>query len=251
MKGKVAMTIAIILIVIAGGLTFNCEMNIRALSGKSPLNILNAGSVIVINSLDKEMVGGAAIPTKYYGITYNLDLKGNFILSGTWSSTNKSIVWLMNDNVTYMELPTPRETHGVLNQTIFAGYYTLIIGGYIGDRILITSSIKTSYNPFKVGSFKIPAGSYFYDYNGTSSFSLNLSEPAILVGSLYAKSNYGISLTSDNGQRFSTSASGPYLIKFGLNNGIYYPGSYDLSFWGTVFYVNQTLEFIYYYDNSS
>lgn len=226
--------------------------------------ILHSGTIITINSSDHAIRGGAgARDYTFYGIEYNLSLSGYYVLSGSWKSTGKSLVWIVGDNELIVEYPVPNEMHGILNQTLLPstyGNYTLVVAGYLGDKISIMSSIELeNYSPIQVGSFSIPAGTQI---NSTKVYSVYLDRPGVMVGSFNTAGgiySYSFSNSPSNNRWSSTSETDynssalPALVKFTLSQNplIFGPGNCSIDFSGGTFYVNQTIEFLLFYDNSS
>lgn len=225
--------------------------------------ILHSGTVITINSSDHVMQGGALGNYTFYEIEYNLSLSSYRILSGSWKSTGLSLVWIEGDNELILEYPIPHETHGFLNQTLLPstyGNYTLVVAGYPGDKISIMSSIElTNYTPSQVGTFSIPVGT---EINSPEIYSFYLDRPGVMVGSFYtgrgAYSYSFLNSPSNNawGSTFVSdynSSAMPALTKFSLSQDllVFGPGNCSIYFGGGTFYVNQTISFLFFYDNSS
>lgn len=217
---------------------------------------VSAGTVIAINSTYREMVGGGAITPsthRFYGLTYNLSLSGNYTLTGQWKSTGKSLVYLYFDGRPYMETPTPEKTHGLLNQTLWPGDYTFVIAGYRGDLITITSAIVLQhYTPHAVSVFTLANGT---EISSPQSYSFSLSEPGIMLGALSVGGQYSYGLHGTGGGFSTTSynASSPNgTAVFNLGDAVQLsPGNYTLSFSTGKFYVNHTIRFVLYYNNST
>lgn len=257
-------TIIVVVMTVAGTAIYvHYDTSVPGTMNPSSLVSLHSGTVIPITLADRAMYGGAAIPHEFYGIEFNLSLNGYYIITGSWESTGKSLVLIVGDNEFYAEFPLPDESRGILNQTLLPssyGNYTLIIGGYPGDVIRITRSIEVqSYTPSQVGSLSIPAGTEIYSPKVYSSY---LDRPCVLVGSFttgggtysYSFSN---SPSSNNWATTSVtnynSSAKPAFIEFNLSQNpiVFGPGNCSVSFGGGTFYVNQTLLFLFVYDDSS
>lgn len=226
--------------------------------------ILRSGTIITINSSDHVIHGGAgALDYTFYGIEYNLSLSGYYVISGSWKSTGKSLVWILDDNEPILEYPVPNEFSGILNQTLLPstyGNYTLVIAGYLGEKISIMSTIELeNYSPIQVGSFSIPAGTQI---NSTKVYSFYLDSPSVMVGSFSTPGgiySYSFSNSPSYNNWASTSVTDynssamPALVKFSLNQSplIFGPGNCSIDFSAGKFYVNQTIEYLLFFDNSS
>lgn len=220
---------------------------------------LKTGAQITITTNDTKMLGGAEITSfavnGYYAVEYNINVESNSILTGSWSSTGQSVVWVLINGAAYLDTPQPDASSGVLNQTLIPGQYTLVIGGHPGDVVSIIDPIEIhNYTSQQIGNFSIPAGTYI---NSTTTYSFYLNQPGELVGkittpagvyyySLYSSSGSGFTSACSNVSAQSTTIS----FKLSPNSQVFDPGYYNLTFSGG-FYVKQTLEFLYYYDNSN
>lgn len=252
MRSLTAFTISVAVVLTLGGFALHSYSH----PGTAPRLIpITPGTLIVINTSDKEMVGGAMITAsspRFYGLAYNIDVYGHYILNGSWKSTGLTLVYLFVNNRPYMATPVPDETSGQLNQTIWTGSYTLVIAGYPGDRILVTSSMGIhSYVPYRVGSFLIPGGTYIHS---PETYSFDLNQSAILVGSFTVGGMYYYSLFGAGGGFSAASyniSAKPGLNTFSVTDSPpLSSGQYNFTFVGATFYVNQTMEFVLYYDNS-
>lgn len=266
MKGTTIFVAVIVVIVAVAGIVVYVQ-NVTDFPNKvntSTSVLMNSGTIITINSSDQVMYGGAAAPHEFYGIDFNLSLNNYYILTGSWESTGKSLVWVLGNNEFYAEYPIPDETTGMLNQTLLPssyGNYTLVVAGYPGDRISVIKSIEVrNYTPSQVGSFSIPKGTKI---NSVEIYSFYLNRPGVLAGSfttgggIYSYSllnspsndNWGSASVTD----YNSSAT-PALVEFNLSQNpplVFGPGNCSIIFEGGTFYVNQTLAFFYFYDNSS
>lgn len=222
--------------------------------------ILKSGTVLNISSSDTKMIGGAEIhnftTNGYYAQEYRLNVGNYSIISGSWESSGKTLFWIFGSNEIFMETPLPEETHGILNQTLLPAEYTIVIGGYPGDTVSITSPIALrNYTPYQIGSFSIASGVHI---SSPKTYSFYLNEPGLLVGAFTTGGGeYSYSLHNSNGNGFgvmcfNTSAK-PTLNSFNISwySQTYSPGYYNLTFSEGTFYVNQNMEFLYYYDNST
>lgn len=248
-----AFAVAVIMITSGAIVYLQAELS-SSTSPIPPLSDLNAGTHITITNNDVKMLGGGAIinfrNNGYYAVEYNLDLHNYSIVTGKWISTGRSTVWVSGNGAS-MELPYPSVTRGSLNMTLVPGKYTLIFGGHPGDVISITDDIAIrSYVPHQIGNFSIPSGTHIYSAT-TYHFHLNL--PGEMAGAFTTPHGvYSINLRSSNGLGFSSncmnSSAKPdtTTMSLGPNMVVYGPGYYNLSF-SAGFYINQTLEFLYYY----
>lgn len=253
MRGINSFTVSIVILLVSGGLV----VHTYAANGNDPSSLpISSGTVMVITTSEQQMTGGGMITAsspRFYGFTYNFEVRGHYILNGSWDSTGLTLVYLFIDNYPYLSTPVPDATRGVLNQTVWTGNYTLVIAGYPGDRIEVVSSIGIhGYVPYRVGSFVVPAGT---SINSPMTYTFHLNKSAILIGSFtvggifnYALNGIGVgfSVTSYN------SSSKPSLNSFWVHDSPpLAPGNYYFTFNEGTFYVNKTLEFVLYYDNSS
>lgn len=251
---------AIAMIIAATGTSVYLQLGIGQTHYSNPtFTELKTGTIMHITSNDTKMIGGTVIlsfqKNGYYAVEYNLDINETSVITGSWSSTGKTLVWIFNVEGIYMETPLPSSTNGSLNQTLLPGQYILVIGGYPEDIVSITSTFGIqSYVPHQIGTFSIPAGTYV---NSTTTYSFYLDLPGEMVGSLTTPAGiYSISLYSSTGDGFTTSCSnlsstsGTMAFSLGPNSPVFGPGYYNLTLSGG-FYVNQTLEFLSYYDNST
>lgn len=257
---KVVYAVAIAVVILASGIAVYLQSGNEYPGYTNPsFSELKAGAHIIITENDTKMLGGANIinfeTNGYYAIQYHLDVNDNSIITGSWTSTAKSLVWVMIDGAAYMATPLPDATHGSLNQTLLPGQYTLVIGGGLGDVISIVNPIQIqSYVPQQIGDFNITAGTHI---NSETTFSFYLDQPGQLVGVLTTPAGvYSISLYSSSGSGFSTASSNssakPATISFSLSpySQIFAPGHYNLTL-SSGFYVSQTLKFLQYYDYST
>ncbi|MEM4056914.1 MAG: hypothetical protein QW578_07750 [Thermoplasmatales archaeon] len=254
--GMIAIVISAM--ITAGGFLYVHEVYNPPENGKIPSSLpIPSGTTIVISTSDRKEIGGLVITAStlhYYAITYEINVTGRYILTGSWSSSGETLVYLFVNNQPYMETPVPDELNGNLNQTIWNGSYTLVIGGYPGDVIHINKEIEiSSYVPYVVGTFIIPSGTYV---NSPRTYFFNLNKPAILIGEFTAEGcPYEYVLNGTSGG-FSVgcynSSSKPVVVSFStvINSHLMNPGNYEFEFVTGNFYVNSTLEFLYYYDLS-
>lgn len=260
MSARVVYALAIAAAIVASGTVIYLQTGIGSQNYPTPaFSELKTGANIHITTNDTKMMGGTVITSfqknGYYGVGYNLQINENSAITGSWISTGKTLVWVFNVGEPYMETPLPSSTSGSLNETLLPGQYTLVIGGYPGDVVSITNSIEIrNFVPYQIGNFSIPAGTYV---NTSTTYSFHLDKPGELVGSLASPAGiYAVSLYSSTGNGFTTacfnSSAKPGTMTFSLgpNSPIYGPGYYNLTL-SSGFYVNQTLKFLYYFDNST
>ncbi|MEM4056836.1 MAG: hypothetical protein QW578_07350 [Thermoplasmatales archaeon] len=157
--GMIAIVISAM--ITAGGFLYVHEVYNSPANGKIPSSLpIPSGTTIVISTSDRKEIGGLVITAStlpYYAITYEINVTGCYILTGSWSSTGETLVYLFVNNQPYMETPVPDELSGNLDQMIWNGSYTLVIGGYPGDVIHINKEIEiSSYVPSAVGKFITP-----------------------------------------------------------------------------------------------
>lgn len=260
MSIKVFLAAIAIASIVASGVAF-CVHNENSISQSTdPPSFakLQSGAVITITSSDTKEVGGGEIveggfsTNGYYAVIYHLEVRNYSLIRGSWQSNGGSLVWLYGNGEVYMGTPLPEKTEGVLNQTMVPGNYTLIIGGHPGDRITITSSIQIeNFTLVEATSFNIPAGTYI---SSIRTYTFYLNEPAELVGEFTTGGAFYYSLfSSPQGYGFSVGCSNnsekPVSTQFSisLDAPFYQAGYYNLTFGSGTFYVNQTLEFIYFY----
>lgn len=233
-------------------------LEINGTSSNLSFSDLKSGTHLTITNQDKKMLGGAMIvnfnTNGYYGLEFNLSIGENSIITGSWSSTGKSLVWFFMDSEVYMETPLPDLTSGVLNQTMVPGHYTLVIGGYPGDIVSITDTIQIrNYSPQQVGNFCIPAGTHI---SPAETYSFYLNQPGELVGELTTPDGaYSVSLHSNSGVGFTSGCSNisaksaTISYSLGPNYEVFAPGYYNLTL-SNGFYVGQGIEFLHFYDYS-
>lgn len=259
MSIKAISALLVTAVVAVAGIAVYVHMGIPSGNSSHPaLSDLQKGTHITITANDKKMIGGTVVTSflnnGYYGLTYNIDPTNYSILSGSWSSTSKSLVWLYIDNVSYFSTPLPESTSGVLNQTLSPGHYTLVIGGYPGDVISIMNPILLNgYVPSQVGNFSIAAGTHV---RSATSYLFNLSQPGELVGDLTSPAGkYSLSLYNTTGIGFGESCNnssakpGPLQFTLSPEYQALAPGHYNLSL-SSGFYVNSTIHILYFYDYS-
>ncbi|MEM3191419.1 MAG: hypothetical protein QW292_04860 [Candidatus Parvarchaeota archaeon] len=227
--------IVISAMITAGGFLYVQEVYNSPENGKIPSSLpIPSGTTIVISTSDKKEMGGIVTTTFYYAITYEINVTGCYILTGSWSSSGETLVYLFVNNLPYMETPVPDELSGNLDQMIWNGSYTLVIGGYPGDVIHINKEIEiSSYVPSAVGTFIIPSGTYV---NSPRTYFFNLNKPAILIGEFTAQScPYEYMLNGTSGG-FSVgcyvSFSKPVVVSFStiINSHLMNPGNYEFEF---------------------
>lgn len=260
MNVKGLFTLAIVITIVTAGAATYMEFGLVPSRVANPsFSDLKAGAQITITSNDTKMLGGAEITSfavnGYYAVEYNLNLDDNSILTGGWSSTGQSVVWVFINGAAYMETPQPDATHGVLNQTLIPGQYTLVVGGHPGDVISIIAPMEIhNYTPQQIGNFSIPAGT---SINNVTTYSFYLNQPGELVGEITTPAGiYSFSMYSSSGSGFasgcSNSSAESTIISFSVSphSQVFGPGYYNLTF-SSGFYINQILEFVYYYDYST
>lgn len=220
---------------------------------------LTRGSHIMINKNDKQMLrrvdSNSPYDNGYFAVEFPLKLNNDSILTGSWDSSGKSLVWLYVDRSPYMNVPFPDSMNGTLNQTLGEGQYTLIVGGQPGDVITITATIAVSaYTPHQISNFSIQAGT---NIKSGARYSFHLDKPGELVGSITTREvPCSISLHNSTAQVFSwtsynsSAQLSSITFKFSVNSTVFAPGYYTLTFNG-VFNVSKTLNFIAYYNNST
>ncbi len=227
--------------------------------GNGSTIVIPSGETIVINSTDNGARAGPMISATspiYHYVICELHVKGYYILTGSWHSTVASLFLVYGNMTVFIDPPRPYETHGIINRTLSPGYYTIEIGGWVGDRIAITGSIVAkSYYPYRVGSFYLPSGTVI---TGPRTYSVYLNQSASLTGSFTVGGAFWFSINSSSGSSsFGSynSSSKPLLHSFnpfGQNSfppvG---PGMVDVTFAEGTFYINQTMEFVYYVDSST
>jgi hypothetical protein len=226
--------------------------------GNGSTVIIPSGRTITITSNDRWAYAGPVINAsspKYYYVTFELHVKGYYILTGSWQSTVFSLFILCNSKIC-MGPPAPDQTQGAVRQTISPGYYLIEIGGWLGDNVTITSSIEaTSYHPYPVGSFYLPSGTVI---TGPKTYSTYLNESACLIGSFTVEGAFSFSVNGDNGSfsfGSSNTSAKPLLYKFNPffpnSPRPFSPGFVNITFAEGTFYINQTMEFVYYVDSST
>ena len=266
MKKAIVVIVAAILVIVTIGILFyspgqlHNPLEVISVQGNvSSSVVIPSGKTIAITPWDEGMRGGAMITFStpiFHSVTYELNVEGYYIITGSWKSTGETLFFVVKNQTVFMEFPTPNKSSGILNQTLSPGIYAIIIGGWVGDVVSITSSVELrSYVPHKVGSFMIPSGTVIV---GPKTYSIYLDQPASLSGSFTVGGSYWFSLENSS---FSSSfgsynsSSEPYLYSFDpfspnsqppLN-----PGFYNLSFAKGTFYINQTMEFVYIFDYST
>lgn len=257
---KVLVTTLIALIIASSGIAAFIHFSADQSRYTVPsLSELSAGTHITITRNAMKMLGGGMIvnfqTNGYYAYEYNIDLKNYSIITGSWTSTGKSLVWLMVDGMAYMDTPMPQVTNGTLNQTLVAGNYTLVIGGYPGDVISLINPIKIGeYKPHQIGNFSISAGT---NISTGTSYHFYLSQPGQIVGTVTTPpGEYSFSLENSSGIGFgfaslnSSAQSSSATFSIGPYWQILSPGHYNMTFSGA-FHVTQKIEFLYYYDYST
>ncbi|MEM4091208.1 MAG: hypothetical protein QXQ46_10820 [Thermoplasmatales archaeon] len=253
--GMIAIVISAM--ITAGGFLYVHEVYNSPANGKIPSSLpIPSGTTIVISTSDRKEIGGLVITAStlpYYAITYEINVTGCYILTGSWSSSGETLVYLFVNNQPYMETPVPDELSGNLDQMIWNGSYTLVIGGYPGDVIHINKEIEiSSYVPSAVGKFIIPSGTYV---NSPRTYFFHLNKPAILIGEFTAEGcpyEYMLNGTNGTSGGFSVgcynSSAKPVVVSFSTitNSHLMNPGNYEFEFVTGNFYVNSTVEFLYY-----
>lgn len=260
MNLKLVSSIAIVLVVTAAGTATFLQPSSDSTVRPFPMSSgLKAGTHFTITKNDGKMMGGTEMVSfqknGYYAIEYSVKIVKNSIITGSWNSTGESIIWVLIDRAAYMETPFPDATSGILNQTLTPGQYTLVIGGHPGDVISISSSIEIrNSKTYQVSDLYIPSGTHI---DSQTTYPFHLNQSGELVGTLATPpGDYTLSMYSSAGLGFTTACSNssavPSTISFsyGPNSQVYGPGNYNITFSGG-FYVKQTVEFLYYCDNSS
>lgn len=268
----IAVAVTIIIVVVATGFayyeyTYHSPGGKYALAGtfyvqgnKSAV-IFPSGTTIVVNSTDVGSPDGPMVTSTspiHHSIFYNIEVKGYYLFTGSWQSSGESFLYIYSSSTptVTMEPPYPFENHGTIDQTLPTGNYTVWIGGYVGDRISITRGWKLEpSSSHQVGSFYVPAGSVV---EGLKTYSFYLNESASLAGSFTVGGSYLFSINSSSGSSSSGSYNSslrPSLFSFNLTGTDYAfqldPGHCDVTFAEGTFYINQTLELVYYFDNST
>lgn len=260
MSAKAAYAFAIAVAIVASGAAVYLQIGMGSQRYPNPtFQGLRTGASIHITTNDTKMIGGTVITSfqhnGYYGVGYNLQINENSVITGSWTSTGKTLVWIFIVGEPYMETPLPSSTAGSINETLLPGQYTLVIGGYPGDVVSITNSIEIqNFVPYQIGNFSIPAGTYI---NSSTTYSFYLNQTGQLVGAVTTPAGiYSISLYSSTGNGFSTacynisSKAGTMTFSLGPNYTVFGPGHYNLTL-SSGFYVNKTLKFLYYVENSA
>ncbi len=262
-----AMVIAVVAIVIVAALEYNQyvyysrggsygNMGTITIQGNGTATIIPAGKTITITSNDMGARAGPVITSSspiYHYVSYQLDVFGYYILTGSWHSTVSSFVEVYFNGAISMEPPTPYETQGSLKQTLETGTYYIVIGGWVGDSITMTRSIEArSYHPYVVGSFSLPSGIVI---TGPKTYSLYLNQSASLNGSFTVGGAFWFSVSGPYNSfsfgSYNTSAE-PTTYSFNpfaRNSPSIGPGLVNVTFLEGTFYINQTLEFIYFVNN--
>ncbi len=216
---------------------------------------IHAGKSIHITGLDRQLTGGTSRPMKYLGEAIPFTLSRTGTLTGSWDSTGESVVYVTGLNWVWMELPMPYEHSGSLNQTLPAGQYSLIYGGYAGDIIFVRSTIGISYQtPHSISSLRIPEGAVIQTNDSSVSFSFSLSEPGTIVGSFLTSGpfSFSVSITAPGtsnveglscGFSFGDMNSSAGVTDSGPLTTPLEPGSYTLTFSGSnEFVITGTIE---------
>ncbi len=259
MNTRIVFAIAITITVVLSGSLIYVQYGAGDSNYTNPsLWELKAGTHITITRNDKKMLGGADIvnfqTNGYYAVEYNLNLKNYSIITGSWNSSEESVVWVLVNGAVYMGTPLPDTTQGMLNQTLIPGHYTLVIGGHPDDVITISKPIQVqSYVPHRIDNFSIPAGTYI---NSSTTYSFYLNQPGQMVGDITTPAGiYSFSLYNSSGYGFSTSCLNAssqldsFAFNLSPNLSVFGPGYFNLTF-SSGFYISKTLEFQYYYDYS-
>lgn len=151
-------TVAVVLIIIVGvttytGITYYSpggeywNAGVFSVQRNASKVIFHLGATIVINSSDVGSRDGpmsSSFSKIHHSISYLLDVKGYYLLTGSWRSSGESFLYIYNSSrlVVTLEPPYPFENHGTINMALSPGNYTIWMGGYVGDRISITSDWK-------------------------------------------------------------------------------------------------------------
>ncbi|MCL6002520.1 MAG: hypothetical protein M1556_02605 [Candidatus Thermoplasmatota archaeon] len=265
----VAMAIGVVAIVILTAFAFSDiysspgknlgPVGVAALQGNGSTVIIPADKTIIINSADSGAPAGPMVTSTspiYHYVTYEIQARGYYILTGSWRSTVSSLFLVDGINTVFIDPPSPYETQGTVEKTLSPGDYYIEIGGWVGDRVTITSSIEAkSYFPYVVGSFNLPSGTTL---TGPKTYSVYLNQSASLMGSFTVGGAFWFSISSSSGSASFGSyntTSKPSLYVFNpfsqYSSPPVGPGLVNITFAQGTFYINQTLEFIYYVDNST
>ncbi len=206
--------------------------------------LVGAGSILYISDKSEKINSGLPGQPSYYCGEFNFSVSSLVTLSGNWTSTSKSVMFVTGNSQVWAELPVPYYRSGNLNQTLGPGDYSLTYGGSPGDSIHITKSIKLTPLAVKsISTLIIPDGTMINATASIQEFNFSIQQNGTIVGSFTSLGAYTVTIeNSDGSSGFSMGVSGNAIYKDVPIGSNLQPGNYTLSFIDSIYEITSTVE---------
>lgn len=205
--------------------------------------LLAEGSILNITNKMHQINSGFPGGGSYYAGNLNFTVSSYMTITGSWSATSNSTLWISKANQVWMELPVPSQLKGGLNMSLAPGSYSLTYGGYPGDSITIKTSVQlTPLTVKSISSLNIPAGTVISSSGTGKQYFFNITQNGTIVGSFSVSGPYSFSVYSKAGPgfAFSTLKDGNY--RTGNLSTALVPGQYTVTFSGGTFTITSTMK---------
>ncbi|MCL4335116.1 MAG: hypothetical protein M1402_03355 [Candidatus Thermoplasmatota archaeon] len=192
---------------------------------KSPGTVIGSGSIINITTGNEFQLPSDCLQP-FYVYNYLFSSNGNYTLKGSWTSTEKSVVWVRQLQTFYYAVPLPVSLSGSVDTNVSSGNYSITFEGIPNDTIFVTEPIRLVSDDQNHTVFMIPSNTFVDAKVSLINYQFFMPMNGSFSGTFYANGMFQFILSS----RFSTTVlssyqksndQGPFIFTWNIPEGRY------------------------------